>query len=185
MVMALSSSGLLLCLLGLVAGSGEMTIESAPPVVVKTVPESGTTGFDPKTTEIRVVFSKAMVNGSWSWNKVPEAPFPKTTGEPRFEKDMRTCVLPVNLQPGKTYALWLNSPSGGNFRDVSGHPAVSYLLIFKTRGPAGPTETRDRGVTPKRSLSNLVWSIPVPRDALKLRLRRRVGLGAGPLDGGV
>jgi RNA polymerase sigma-70 factor (ECF subfamily) len=115
----------------LAAGGGPMTLASAPPVVVKAVPESGSGDVDPNSREIRVTFSKDMKAG-WSWNKTPDAAFPKTTGEPRFEKDQRTCVLPVSLEPGKTYALWLNSVKGGNFRDAGGQLAVPYLLIFKT-----------------------------------------------------
>lgn len=131
----MSAPGAVLWIAGLLAaGAGPMTLASAPPVVVKAVPESGSADVDPTSTEIRVTFSKDM-KAAWSWNKTPDAAFPKTTGEPRFEKDLRTCVLPVSLEPGKTYALWLNSAKGGNFRDTDGQLAVPYLLVFKTRGP--------------------------------------------------
>jgi hypothetical protein len=39
-------------------------------------------------------------------------------------------VLPVKLEPGRTYALWLNS---GNFKDSGGQRAVPYLLVFETK----------------------------------------------------
>jgi hypothetical protein len=42
-------------------------------------------------------------------------------------------VLPVILQPGKVYALWINSEQFRNFVDVNGSPALPYLLIFETR----------------------------------------------------
>ena len=42
-------------------------------------------------------------------------------------------MLPVKLQPGRTYAIWLNSENFGNFKDTAGHAAVPYLLIFKTK----------------------------------------------------
>ena len=38
----------------------EVTLESVPPVVVKTVPEAGGNDVDPKLTEIKVTFSKDM-----------------------------------------------------------------------------------------------------------------------------
>jgi hypothetical protein len=48
-------------------------------------------------------------------------------------KDQRTCVLPVKLEPGKTYAIWVNSEKFNNFKDVGGRSAVPYLLGFKTK----------------------------------------------------
>jgi len=112
----------------------DIDLQTAPPVVVKTVPESGANGVDPATTSIRVKFSKPMQDGSWSWSTAGKDTNPETTGKPKYEKDKRTCVLPVKLQPGKTYAFWLNSQKFRNFKDADGQPAVPYLLIFKTKG---------------------------------------------------
>jgi RNA polymerase sigma-70 factor (ECF subfamily) len=42
-------------------------------------------------------------------------------------------VVSVDLKPGKTYAIWLNSQKFGNFRDASGKSAVPYLLVFETK----------------------------------------------------
>jgi RNA polymerase sigma-70 factor (ECF subfamily) len=42
-------------------------------------------------------------------------------------------VLPVRLEPGKVYAIWLNSGKFTNFKDADGQSAVPYLLVFKTR----------------------------------------------------
>jgi RNA polymerase sigma-70 factor (ECF subfamily) len=47
-------------------------------------------------------------------------------------KDKRTCVVKVKLEPGKTYAIWLNSEKFHNFKDADGRPAVPYLLVFQT-----------------------------------------------------
>ena len=58
--------------------------------------------------------------------------FPPTAGKPAFGRNGKTCVLPVKLQPGKTYALWLNTEQLRNFQDNNGTPAVPYLLVFKT-----------------------------------------------------
>jgi RNA polymerase sigma-70 factor (ECF subfamily) len=74
-----------------------------------------------------------MKDASWSWSTLSEESFPKTVGEPKYLADKRTCVLPVKLKPGKTYALWLNSERFGNFRDADGQSAVPYLLVFKTK----------------------------------------------------
>ncbi|WP_152053377.1 Ig-like domain-containing protein [Tautonia marina] len=110
----------------------EITLESVPPVVVSTVPKAGSGDVDPGLTEIRVTFSKAMQNGSWSWSMIGKDSFPETTGAPNYLEDQRTAVLPVKLMPGKTYAIWLNSQQFRNFKDAAGQPAVPYLLVFKT-----------------------------------------------------
>ncbi|SIN76766.1 RNA polymerase sigma-70 factor, ECF subfamily [Singulisphaera sp. GP187] len=106
-----------------------------PAVVVKTVPPTGTTDVDPRLKQIQVTFSKEMMNKSWSWAQHSKKTFPELAGEPSYTKDERTCVLPVKLEPSKTYALWLNSPKFGNFKDAEGRSAVPYLLIFHTKGP--------------------------------------------------
>ena len=55
-----------------------ITIEALPPVVVKSVPESGATAVDPDTREIRVTFSKDMMTKKmWSLVTVSPESFPK------------------------------------------------------------------------------------------------------------
>lgn len=133
--MRLSSVVVVACsLVGLMnANADEPSVSSAPPVVVKTVPEAGTEGVDPALKEIRVTFSKDMIDKGWSWVTAPTSTRPVTIGTPAYEKDKRTCVLPVTLEPGKTYAFWINSAKFGNFKDVKGRPAVPYLLTFATK----------------------------------------------------
>ncbi len=111
----------------------DLSLNSAPPVVVKTMPEAGADGINPKLNEIKVTFSKKMQDGSWSWSTFSKDTFPTTTGDPKYLADKRTCVLPVKLEPGKTYAIWVNSEKFTNFKDSDGQPAVPYLLVFKTK----------------------------------------------------
>ena len=111
----------------------EVTLDSVPPVVVKTVPEAGAADVDPKTTEIKVTFSKDMADGGWSWCKDSDATFPKVTDKAHYEKDKRTCVLPVKLEAGKTYAIWVNTADFENFTDADGRSAVPYVLVFQTK----------------------------------------------------
>jgi RNA polymerase sigma-70 factor (ECF subfamily) len=132
--------GCLLLTLGSVvawpAPGGEMSLQSAPPVVVKTVPVAGAVGVDPALTELRVTFSKPMLDQSWSWSTWGEHTFPETTGKARYLSDGRTCVLPVKLQPGRFYATWLNSARFHGFMDTNHQPAAPYLLTFETAGAA-------------------------------------------------
>jgi len=105
-----------------------------PPGVIQTLPESGSSDVDPDLTELQVTFSTTMKDGSWSWTTWGEENFPEVTGPIHYATDRRTCVLPVSLKPNKVYATWINSEQFQNFQDLDGHPAVPYLLIFKT-GP--------------------------------------------------
>ena len=109
------------------------TLAEQPPVVVGTYPTSGARDVPPGETEIRVRFSKAMQDGSWSWSTAWENSTPETVDSPRYLNDGRTCVMKVRLEPGRTYAWWLNSNKFHNFKDRSTRPAVPYLLIFQTK----------------------------------------------------
>ena len=97
----------------------EHTVASMPPVVVSTVPAAGSTDVDPSLKEIKVTFSKEMMNGSWSWSTAWENSSPEITGKPKYSEDGRTCVAQVKLEPGRTYGFWLNSQNFGNFKDLS------------------------------------------------------------------
>jgi hypothetical protein len=111
-----------------------MSVERMPPVVVRTVPQAGDTQVDAaKVKEIRITFSKKMMDKSWSWVQISKETFPKADGEVSYDKDHRTCVMPVKLEPGKTYVIWLNSERFHNFTDAGGRPAVPYLLVFQTK----------------------------------------------------
>ncbi|WP_083904761.1 Ig-like domain-containing protein [Rhodopirellula sp. SWK7] len=110
----------------------DVTLDSVPPVVVRTVPAAGSSDVDPNTTQIQVTFSKEMEDDTWSWSTLSKESFPPVEGKPRYMENERTCVLPVKLTRGKTYAIWVNSNKFRNFKDTSGIPAVPYLLVFKT-----------------------------------------------------
>jgi RNA polymerase sigma-70 factor (ECF subfamily) len=126
-----------LCLLCTTTATAEdLTLETAPPVVVKTTPEAGSSDVDPALTEVRVVFSKEMSDGSWSVVQDTEATFPKIDGQFKYEPGRRTFVLPVKLEPGRNYAVWLNRGRFTNFKDADRRPAVPYLLVFRTKGAA-------------------------------------------------
>jgi RNA polymerase sigma-70 factor (ECF subfamily) len=124
-----------MCAFVAVAGAQELSVASLPAVVVKTEPQAGLRNVDPNISEIRVTYSKKMLNKSWSWGQISDDTFPQTAGEPHYERDGKTCVLPVKLEPGRTYVLQLNSLKGtfANFKDAQKRPAVPYLLVFETK----------------------------------------------------
>jgi hypothetical protein len=115
----------------LIVGTG-FAQESSAPKVVSTIPQTKALDVDPALTEISVTFDKDMMNkDQWSWVMESKDTFPTVTGSASF-KDNRTCVLPVKLEPGKTYRIWINSQKNTGFRDVTNTPVVPYLLVFQT-----------------------------------------------------
>lgn len=112
----------------------EITLRNQPPSVVKTVPEAGDTAVDPKLKEITVTFSKDMqTNRMWAVCQVSKETFPETPGQIHYLADQRTCVVPVKLEPSKTYVLWFNRGQFNSFRDTDNNPSVPYLLVFETK----------------------------------------------------
>ncbi len=79
-----------------------------------------------------MTFSKKMMDKSWSWTGNPSS-VPKPNGRIHYEKDGRTCVMPVKLEPGKTYVQGVNGGRFGNFKDRNGQSALPYLLVFHTK----------------------------------------------------
>lgn len=154
--MPLTAAALVVLLLPALAT--EISLETAPPVVVKTVPTAGATDVDPALTEIKVTYSKAMQDGSWSWSTWGQENYPETTGNPHYLGDARTCVLPVKLQPNKFYAIWLNSEKFKNFKDTGSRSAVPYLLTFFTGAGGGGAAVIEREV------NKAVAEFPVAED---------------------
>jgi hypothetical protein len=66
-------------------------------------------------------------------NASSKATYNNISGDIRYLDDGRTCVLPVKLEPGKTYATWINSGRFLGFKDRDRRPAVPYLLVFETK----------------------------------------------------
>ena len=104
-----------------------------PPVVVETFPISGARDVPAGEIEIRVRFSKPMQEGSWTWAYAWPGSTAPAMLTPHYIDGGHTCVWKVRLEPGRTYAWWLNSETVHNFQDQAGHPAVPYLLIFQTK----------------------------------------------------
>jgi len=139
----------LACFLQTACAQG-ITLETAPPVVVKTIPRSGQAQVDPGLKQIEVTFSKPMMDQSWSWVQQSKETFPGDGGTPRYMPDQRTCVLPVKLEPGKFYLVWLNREPYMNFVDASRRPAVPYLLTFSTAGTSSDHASSTEASQPPR-----------------------------------
>ncbi len=112
----------------------ELSVENLPPVVVRTVPQSGDTAVDAAAVKtVSITFSKKMTAGSYSLVQMSPESFPKIEGQPKLSADGLTCEVGVKLEPGKTYVIWVNSQKFAGFKDASGKSAIPYLLVFKTK----------------------------------------------------
>ena len=125
--------GIFIMIVTVVQAENNISVDSMPPVVVNTLPQAGDTDVDPAIDEIRVTFSKEMMTRDmWSWVIVSKESFPQIVGDVRYLNDKRTCIAPVKLEAGKTYAIWFNSAKHNAFRDRNNNPAIPYLLVFQT-----------------------------------------------------
>lgn len=103
------------------------------PQIVAINPKNGATDVDPNLKELRVTFNVPMGGGcSWTGGG-PQFPTIPEGKRAFWTDDHKTCVLPVELQPGSTYRLGLNSPSFKNFRSVAGMPLDPVAYTFKTK----------------------------------------------------
>ena len=118
--------------------------ETLPPVVVRTSPVSGARDAAPGIVELSVTFSKDMADESWSWCTAWDNSMPEIIEGAHYLADHRTCVIKAKLEPGRTYAAWLNSDKFENFRDADRTPALPYLLIFETKGRTKPATREGR-----------------------------------------
>lgn len=133
-VATLAALAMLLASVAVAQEKAAVSVKSMPPSVVKTVPQAGDMAVDPALKEITVTFSKDMITKKmWAVCQISKDTFPKTSGGIHYLDDKRTCVVPVELEPGKTYVLWFNLDEFNSFRDTENNPAVPYLLVFQTK----------------------------------------------------
>lgn len=110
------------------------------PVVTQTQPIAFSDNVNPEVREISVTFSRPMMNFSWSWVGGGEH-YPETTGDSSYDKDRKTCTLPVKLKPGQWYWIGINSEYYHYFQTEKHIPAKPYMILFATADENGnPTE---------------------------------------------
>jgi len=108
-------------------------VNAAPPKVVRAMPDHADIGVDPELKELRIEFDHDMDHDGRSICGGGPA-FPKIDGTITWA-DARTIVIPVKLEPGKTYSLSVNCPAAQNFTSVKGESAEVYPISFATRKP--------------------------------------------------
>lgn len=128
--------GVVLGLLVAVFGSGAGAAEAAAPAQIASItPANDTKDVSPSVTEIKVVFAQDMNTNGTSVCNNSKKPFPKSVGEPKWQ-GKRTLIIPVALEAGTSYELWLNSEKFQNFKLADGKILTPYCLRFTTSGEA-------------------------------------------------
>lgn len=131
-------ASLLTLVIGPACAGEDNTLEGfAPdaPVVIETVPRDGEVDVDANLEQITATFSEAMDVDGWSWVTERGRPTPSLIGLPYY-LDETTTVLPVRLEPGTTYGIWVNSPDDAELRKFTNSAGVSaraHRIRFTTR----------------------------------------------------
>lgn len=103
------------------------------PKIVSLKPLNGAKTVDPNLKELRVEFNMAMGEG-FSWTGAgPAFPVIPEGKKPYWSNDHKVCILPVELKPGSSYRLGLNSPSHKNFQSAGGVPLEPVIYSFRTK----------------------------------------------------
>ena len=124
---------ILLVVLGIVCGcSKKATEDTEPPQVVTTNPVNGSVDVDPSLTEISVTFNEEMMDAC-SWCMENKESFPQINGTPSYTDGNTKNIVPVKLESGKEYVIWINTSQYTNFKDKAGNSTVPYKLTFKTK----------------------------------------------------
>ena len=109
--------------------------QSGAPRVVAFDPPLGATEVDPLRTTLAVTFDRVMDREGWAW-VIEEKSTAPDIGESSWDAAVRTNSVPVRLEPGKSYVVWINSPQYSYFKDPLGRAATPVRWSFATRGTA-------------------------------------------------
>ena len=113
--------------------SEELKRKATKPMIVGLEPKNGTKDVDPTLKELRVTFNVPMGEGfSWTGSG-PQFPIIPEGKKPTWTEDHKTCVLPVELNPGSAYRMGLNSPSHKNFQSAGGVSLDPVTYTFNTK----------------------------------------------------
>jgi len=102
------------------------------PVLVKLSPENGATDVPADFSKLKMSFNIEMGGGMSITGQAP-----KLEGKPKWQKNKRTLIANVTLEPGTHYRFGLNSPSFKNFKDKNGKPLVPVVWEFTTLNADG------------------------------------------------
>lgn len=135
---------------------GAFSSPADAPKVVATQPRNGGQNVSASVAELVITFDQDMDPSGFSL--LGGGPtFPKITGRPAW-RTAREFVVAIQLQPGQTIRIGINSATKANFKNRRGVSATPSFLAFKVAGPGDPP--------PAMTDAGLRQSIEQLRDAL-------------------
>jgi hypothetical protein len=101
------------------------------PKVVSMVPANGASDVDPALGEIKVTFDRPMRDRAWSVVRAG-GEFPKIAGPVHYAEARTVLTIPVRLEPGTRYELWLNRGRYMAFQSEDGIALRPLRVTFRT-----------------------------------------------------
>lgn len=102
------------------------------PKLLSATPALGAEDVDPATTQLVFTFDRPMRDQSWSVVGAHDDT-PKVTGSPSYDAERKVLVVPVALEPGRSYRFALNSADKQGFVSSDGVPLAPVAVTFRTR----------------------------------------------------
>ncbi|MGL4943329.1 MAG: DUF4932 domain-containing protein [Thermoguttaceae bacterium] len=113
-----------------------MKEEKLRPKVKQFRPKNGAKNVDPSVAELSVTFDRPMCDG-YAWGTMDHGvTFPKMQAgkRPQWSEDKKTCTIFVELEPNKTYRIWLTGEANQDFRSAVGDvPLKTIHYTFTTK----------------------------------------------------
>ncbi len=118
--------------LGVMTVLGSHSDASRAPRVVRTSPAANAL-VAPGALTLSVTFDQPMANGSFSFVQKARDSFPECAFPAQLSHDRRTFTVRCNVEPGRNYEIWFNSPPYMNFKSPNGVPSEPHQLLFRTK----------------------------------------------------
>ncbi|MCL2640744.1 MAG: hypothetical protein FWD53_07865, partial [Phycisphaerales bacterium] len=136
----------------------------ATPRILKMFPANRANDVDPNTPFLMLQFNQKMGDGI-SWCQFDPKTFPKSddkfTGE-RWLNENTISLLPVQLEPNKTYTIGINTPPFiGFYGEASNQPLPALTYTFKTSNkPLDPQRRQTLADEMKRAIQEAPTAPP-------------------------
>lgn len=123
------------------------SVPGEAPQAVSFDPPLDATGVDPARTTLSVVFDRPMDRDGWAWVTEDPETAPDIASS-SWDATATTNTSQVKLAPGRTYVLWINSPSYLYFRDLAGRTVEPVRWTFSTAAADGAPQPAAASAAP-------------------------------------
>ncbi len=113
-----------------VSGVVVMPRAKEPPAVVSTYPAAGD-AVKPGALILKITFDQRMSPSDWKFDRADDR-YPSCLARPRLLSDERTFVLLCTVGGAGKFAIQINGPGEGGFRNQANQRATPLLLQFTT-----------------------------------------------------